>query len=233
MKKKVVLVAFADELTPDWVVSLSKFPADSLVFTGPTTIASAAVAACQNISPNKPNTCAYFALNDTGFEAVLEAMQMLKKQMPNATFIVNVDAASKKLSGAAIASAFSTGSYVGYTSDDEGPSLLSPMKFSYCAKLSPTKHKILSVLSDEPASSLRQLASKVGLPLSLASYHVHGDARSEGLSQMRLLEISRESGRLRIDLAPLGRVYLKGCGGQPMPEQAMDQKILAKQRSKR
>jgi hypothetical protein len=175
-------------------------------------MATAAQAACSSIANKTKNkaACAFFALSDTTFEAVLDGLTLMEKQMPKSVFFVNVDAASKKLSAAAIAAALSTGAYVGF-SKDETPQVLEPVKFSYCTKLSPTKQRILCALSNEPASSLRQLAARVNLPLSLASYHVHGDSRSEGLNQMRMLSISRESGRLKIGLAPLGRVYLKGC----------------------
>lgn len=233
MRTKVVLVAFADQLAPDWVASLTRFPADALVVTGPAHIAAAAQAAFNSITSKSKGrvSCAYFALSDTSFEAVLDALNILKSQMPKSVFFINVDAASNVLSASAIAAALSNGAYVGYTKN-ESPAVLEPVKYSYCTKLSLTKQRILCALNEEPASSLRQLASRVGLPLSLASYHVHGDARSEGLSQMRMLQISREAGRLKIGLAPLGRVYLKGCCA-PCAQVLAPQQVAAKTAGRR
>lgn len=231
MKKKVVLVAFADQLNVEWIAKLKAFPADSVVFTGPASIASTASAACANIYPDKSSYCAFLALKDTGFESVLEALQMLKTQMPNEVIVVNIDAASKQLSSTAIAAANSTDCLIGFTDEQtNAPKLLLPIKFSYCSNISSTKQKILEALKESPANSLRQLANKVGLPLSLASYHVHGDSRSEGLSQLRMLEIAKDSGRLKINLAPLGRIYLKGCNCSDESKQAIKEKIVAKRK---
>ncbi len=231
MKKKIVLVSFIDQLNAQLVSKLKAFPADSVVFTGPASVASTASAACASIYPDKSSYCAFLALNDVGFESVLEALQMLKAQMPNETIVVNIDSASKQLSSAAIAAANSTDCLLGFTDEQtNAPKLLLPIKFSYCSNISPTKQKILEALRDNPASSLRQLASKVGLPLSLASYHVHGDSRSEGLSQLRMLEVSKDSGRLKISLAPLGRIYLKGCKCEVESKHAVKAKIIAKQK---
>jgi hypothetical protein len=220
MRKKVVLVAFADQLTPDWVTCLNRFPADAVVLTGPGRIAQAAEAACGGLSlkGRGRRACAFFALSDISFEAVLDALNLLKGQMPGSVFFINIDAASSKLSASALSAALAAGAYVGFTKDDE-PRMLDPVRYSYCTKLSPTKQRILQALSSGPATSLRQLSSRVGLPLSLASYHVHGDSRSMGLFQMRMLDMAREGGRLHIGLAPLGRVYLKTCTVPMLPPQ--------------
>lgn len=227
MARKTVLVAFADVFSSEWVKQLERFPADAVMLTGPTSIANAAHAAVRRLSsPKRP--AAYLALADTGFETVLDALETIRKQMPAATLVVNVDAAGKRLTAAALAAAMSSASFVTLT-DGEEPTVLEPVKFSYCATLSPTKARLLCELSEKPASSLRELAARSGLPVPLASYHLHGDARSQGLESLRLLSVQREDGRLKIAIAPMGRIYLRGCMTCPKPMVAK-QKVAEKVR---
>ncbi len=210
MAKKVVLVAFADRFNSDWVGRLQHFPADAIMLLGPSSIANAAQAACRTLSSSK-RPSVYLALSDTNFETVMDALTAIRKQMPHAAIVCNVDAASTQLTAAALAASFTSGAFVSYSDESHAPHVLEPLSFSSCVQLSPTKDKIMSVLAEKPASSLRELAQRTGLPIPLASYHVHGDDRSPGLEELKMLSVHREDGRLKIAVAPMGRMYLKSC----------------------
>lgn len=87
------------------------------------------------------------------------------------------------------------------------------MKFSYYSKLQDRKLHIMETMAQGP-KSLNDIAKQLRISLSLLSYHVHGNRKSEGLIEMGLTDIEEVDGQSYISLSPMGRLLLKGY----MPE---------------
>lgn len=83
------------------------------------------------------------------------------------------------------------------------------MKFSYYTLLQERKLKILESLASG-TRSLSDISEDLGISLSLLSYHVHGNRKSEGLVEMGLVEIEEKDSQTYLMLSAMGRLLLKG-----------------------
>jgi len=91
--------------------------------------------------------------------------------------------------------------------------VLPVMKFSYYNKLQDRKLHVMETLA-QGTKSLNDIAKQLRISLSLLSYHVHGNRKSEGLIEMGLVDIEEKDNQTHITLSPMGRLLLKGY----MPE---------------
>lgn len=87
------------------------------------------------------------------------------------------------------------------------------MRFSYYNKIQDRKLHIMEQLA-QGEKSLNDIAKHLRISLSLLSYHVHGNRKSEGLIDMGLVDIEEKESQTHISLTPMGRLLLKGY----MPE---------------
>lgn len=87
--------------------------------------------------------------------------------------------------------------------------VLPVMRFSYYNKIQDRKLRVMEQLA-QGSESLNEIAKKLRVSLSLLSYHVHGNRKSEGLIQMGLVDIEEHDNQSYISLTPMGRLLLKG-----------------------
>ena len=87
------------------------------------------------------------------------------------------------------------------------------LKMSYYTQLQERKMNILKTLA-MGTKSLNDISKELKLSLSLLSYHVHGNRKSEGLLDMHLAELSEKNNQSYLTLTSMGRLILRGL----MPE---------------
>ena len=123
--------------------------------------------------------------------------------------IVNVATGDRLSTCAALSAAFANGLKAFGIMD--GKAMVLPiMKLSYYNELSESKLKILQSLHEEEYISLKEIARKTGMSISLLSYHLNGTLRYKGLLSLRLVEIEEKSKSLLVKLSDMGGLILKG-----------------------
>lgn len=125
--------------------------------------------------------------------------------------ILNVASGRGVMNCAATSAAFVNG-IKAFSVNDEGEIVVLPvLKFSYYKLLSDRKMKLLSLLGTGTCcESLEELSKKAKMSLSLVSYHINGNLKSEGLRQLGLVETKEKNGRIHVELTTLGKLLLKG-----------------------
>ena len=83
------------------------------------------------------------------------------------------------------------------------------MRFSYYNALNDRKRKIMGAL-EGGSRSMSDVSEELGVSLSLLSYHVHGNRKSEGLVDMGVVELSEKDNQTYLSLSAMGRLLLKG-----------------------
>ena len=83
------------------------------------------------------------------------------------------------------------------------------MRFSYYSALNARKKSILEQLQDN-TKSMQQVSKEASISLSLLSYHVHGNRKSEGLVDMGLIELTEQDNQQYLSLTAMARLLLKG-----------------------
>lgn len=92
--------------------------------------------------------------------------------------------------------------------------LLPILKLSVSSVLSPKKIAILKELEKSKCfSSIEDLAKSTGMSIQLASYHIHGTPKSEGLSQLEMVDTDEGRSRTRVCLSTMGRLFMRGYLG--------------------
>lgn len=98
-----------------------------------------------------------------------------------------------------------------FTINQNNITMLPVMKFSYYKSISDKKMNLLKMLNNRNCcSSLEELSKKSGHSLSLISYHINGNLKSEGLKSMGLVETTEHKGKIAVELSQLGRMLVKG-----------------------
>lgn len=88
--------------------------------------------------------------------------------------------------------------------------LMPIMKLSYYNELSDNKMRILQALQLQNPISIRDLSNKLGMSISLLSYHINGNNRYKGLKEFRLVEVQENSNEHLILLSKMGSLLLNG-----------------------
>ena len=125
--------------------------------------------------------------------------------------IINVSSGTD-LMRCAIASAAFVNGLKAFGVNEKGDIILYPvLKFSYYNLLSERKMRLLSLLSQEQqVSSLEELGRSANMSLSLVSYHINGNLKSDGLKQLGLVDTLEKNGRVQVQLTTMGNLLLKG-----------------------
>jgi len=84
------------------------------------------------------------------------------------------------------------------------------MKLSYYNELNENKLKILKELNVDNYTSLKDLNEKLGMSISLLSYHINGNYKYKGLKEFRLILVEEKNNRLYVKLSEMGNLLLKG-----------------------
>jgi len=88
--------------------------------------------------------------------------------------------------------------------------MLPIMKLSYYNELTENKLKILQELNLENYISLKDLHKKLGMSISLLSYHINGNYKYKGLIEYRLVTVRERNNQLFVKLSEMGNLLLKG-----------------------
>lgn len=83
------------------------------------------------------------------------------------------------------------------------------MRFTYYNALNERKRKIMRSLK-EGSKAMQSVSEELGVSLSLLSYHVHGNRKSEGLVDMGVVELSEQNNQTYLSLTAMGRLLLRG-----------------------
>lgn len=84
------------------------------------------------------------------------------------------------------------------------------MKLSYYNELSKNKLEILKKIDANDYISLKELSKKLGMSISLLSYHINGNRKYKGLKEFRLVEVKEKNKNVLIKLSEMGNLLLKG-----------------------
>jgi DNA-binding CsgD family transcriptional regulator len=84
------------------------------------------------------------------------------------------------------------------------------LRFSYYSAINDRKRAILKQL-EEGMKSMQAISEDMKISLSLLSYHIHGNRKSEGLIDMGLAELSEKNNQQYLALSAMGRLLLKGA----------------------
>lgn len=140
------------------------------------------------------------------FRAIAEIRSTTDKEI-----LVNVSTGDELTQCAATSAAFVNGLKAFAVVKDE-VMLLPVLKFNYYKLIPEKKMMILNLLHNENdcCASFDELGKRLGMSLPLVSYHINGNAKSEGLKQMGLVGVIEKKGRANISLTALGRLLIKG-----------------------
>lgn len=131
--------------------------------------------------------------------------------------IVNVATGDRMSTCAALSAAFANGlKAIGIM--DNKSFMLPIMKMSYYKEISDNKFKILKMISAKEFVSLNKLSKKLGISVSLLSYHINGSYNIKGLKEMRLVESKEEGKNVLVKLSEMGNLLLKGYVKQKKDE---------------
>ena len=83
------------------------------------------------------------------------------------------------------------------------------MKFTYYTLLNDRKIAVMKEL-EEGMRSMNDIANSLRMSLSLLSYHVHGNIKSEGLIDMGVVELEERNNQSYLSLTSMGRLLLRG-----------------------
>jgi len=144
-------------------------------------------------------------LRNDMFDEIFAAVNEIKKREKNV--IINVATGDKVSACAALSAAFVNG-LMAFGIRDGNPMLFPILKFSYYKIVSERKMRMLQVLL-KGAFSLDMLSKETKMSLPLISYHIHGNAKSEGLLNLGLVEIKNEKSTI-VELTPLGKLLASG-----------------------
>ena len=123
--------------------------------------------------------------------------------------IVNVATGDRMSTCAALSAAFANG-LKSFGVMGRQCMLLPIMKLSYYNELSENKLKILKAMEKKEYTSLKELSKKLGMSISLLSYHINGNFKYKGLKEFRLAETKEESKNVFVKLSEMGALLLKG-----------------------
>ncbi len=150
-------------------------------------------------------------------EGMFRAFANIKLAVPEESLLVNVSSGDNMENCAALAAAYVNGLKAFSVSGDK-VTMLPVLKFSYYRLIPERKLKILKFLKTEPdcCSSLEDLASRLKMTLPLASYHINGNTKAEGLVSQGLVGVHiGPRGRTQVMLTELGRLLAEGLVETP------------------
>jgi DNA-binding transcriptional ArsR family regulator len=125
--------------------------------------------------------------------------------------IINVTSGKDFMRCAVTSAAFVNGLKAFGVTEKGGIVLFPVLKFSYYNLLSERKMRLLALLAKEDhVSSLDELGRSAKMSLSLVSYHINGNLKSDGLKQLGLVDTLEKNGRVQVHLTTMGNLLLKG-----------------------
>ncbi len=145
-------------------------------------------------------------------EGMFKIFAQIKAAAKEDTILVDVSSGDNLENCAALSASYVNG-LKAFASMEGQIMMLPVLKFSYYRLLPDRKLAILKFLKTQPdcCSSLDELAQKTGMSLPLASYHVNGTAKVEGLVSQGLVELhTGPRGKVQVMLTEMGRMIAEG-----------------------
>lgn len=201
---KYTVVAPAGDSIEALFIGIKEFPTEKVVLITPKKYMAEAIRAQRELI--KFRVPVKIIEIENSWEAVFRAITEIKSSAEN--ILINVATGDRDMQCAATSAAFVNG--IKAFSIDNGSAMLLPvLKFSYYRMIPERKLAILKILR-QSSMSFEDLSRKLRMSLPLASYHINGNAKSEGLVQMGLAEVTDKNGRMEISLTPLGKLLTDG-----------------------
>jgi DNA-binding transcriptional ArsR family regulator len=135
----------------------------------------------------------------------------------NDCLIVNVATGDRLSTCAALSAAFANGLKAIGVMDDQ-VMMLPILKLSYYNELSENKLNILQHMSVDEKISLKALAEKLNMSISLLSYHINGNFKYKGLKEYGLVDVQEEGKNILVKLSEMGNLLLQGYVKQKKKE---------------
>jgi hypothetical protein len=151
-------------------------------------------------------------------EGMFKAFARIKATTNEDSLLVNASSGDNMENCAALSASYVNG-LKAFAVVDDRLMMLPVLKFSYYRLLPERKLSILTFLKTQPdcCSSLEDLAQRTRMSLPLASYHINGNSKAEGLQTMGLVETHvGPRGKTQIMLTELGRLIAEGTV-EPLP----------------
>ncbi len=155
--------------------------------------------------------CQIVEIKGNIWEEMFIKIAEIKEQQKDKNIIINTSTGDRTSTCAATSAAFVNG-LKAFAVENNQVMLLPILKFSYYKLLTDKKLKILEILAKDKTccASLEELSKKTNMSLPLVSYHIHGNLKSEGLTELGLVSIAEERGKVRVGLSTLGNLLIKG-----------------------
>ena len=148
-------------------------------------------------------------LNGNVLESTFRIFGNLAAMNDPDNLVVNVATGDRMSTMACLSASYANGLRALGVAD--GRSFLLPvMKLSYYSEISGNKLKVLRALEGSEPVSLKVLAKKVSISISLLSYHINGNLKYMGLKEFRLVETKEKSKNVFASLTQMGNLLLKG-----------------------
>ncbi|MBI2233295.1 MAG: winged helix-turn-helix domain-containing protein [Candidatus Aenigmarchaeota archaeon] len=204
---KHTVVAPAGDNIDALFIGVREFPTEKVVLITPKRYASEAARAQKELK--KFRIPVKIIDIDESWESIFRAIAEIKSSAEN--ILVNVATGDRDGQCAATSAAFVNG--LKAFSIDKGEAMMLPvLKFSYYKMIPERKLLILKTLKQDKTccASFEELSRRLNMSLPLVSYHINGNAKSEGLVQMGLADVTEKKGRMEITLTPLGKLLIDG-----------------------
>jgi hypothetical protein len=154
-------------------------------------------------------------------EGMFKTFAQIKSGVNEDSLLVNTSSGENLENCAALSASYVNG-LKALAVTEGGVMMLPVLKFSYYRLLPERKLSIISFLKAQPdcCASLEDLAERTKMSLPLASYHVNGNSKAEGLLSMGLVETHLgPRGKTQVMLTELGRLLAEGAI-EPLKEPA-------------
>lgn len=142
-------------------------------------------------------------------EEMFEVFGKICSKVDPDEIIVNIATGDRMTTCSALSASFANG-LKAFGVEKDRTMLLPIMKLSYYNELSENKLKILQELNVENYISLQDLHKKLGMSVSLLSYHINGNYKYKGLKEYRLILVRERSKKVFVKLSDMGNLLLKG-----------------------
>ena len=202
------IIAPVGDNTQALFVGMKQFPTERVILLAPKSNSKLAQGLAEQLKTFTIKTDIIDIENNI-MEEMFRVFGQLCSIYPPDDLIVNVATGDRMSTCAALSAAFANGLKAFGVVGDQ--CMLMPiMKLSYYNELSDNKMKILKKLSAQNYVTLKELNKKVGMSVSLLSYHLNGNYNYKGLKEFRLVELKEHNKNLLVKLSSLGHLLLKG-----------------------
>lgn len=148
-------------------------------------------------------------LENPSLEEMFKAFGKICSKHNQDEIIVNVATGDRMSTCTALSASFANG-FKAFGVSGKKAMMLPIMKLSYYNELSENKLKILESLSETKFISFQELHKKLGISISLLSYHINGNYKYKGLEEYRLVITKERGNNMLVKLSEMGNLLLKG-----------------------